>query len=58
MPVVIEELTTSLEIQDEAKIRKLVQEEITRALAEERRRGGRAFDVDPADPAAGGEPEM
>ena len=52
-------MTTTLEIQDEAKIRKLVQEEIARALAEERRRGGLAnpYSVDPADPAAAGGPE-
>lgn len=57
MPLVIEQLTTSLEIQDEVKIRKLVQDEVRRAVAELRGHGG--FDAaqpDPSDPAAGGGP--
>jgi len=59
MPVIIEELTTSLEIEDEAKIRKLVRDEIQRELRELRRalRSGGGGEVDPADPAAAGGPQ-
>ena len=58
MPVIIGELSTTLEIQDEAKIRRLVREEIRRELMERRRaeRSG-AAEVDPADPSAGGSPK-
>jgi hypothetical protein len=56
VPVVIEELTTTLEIQDELKIRKLVGEEVRRILREEReRRSGRApTAIDPSDSTSGG----
>lgn len=56
MPVVIEELTTTLEIQDELKIRKLVGEEVRRILREERaQHAGRSpASVDPSDPTGGG----
>jgi hypothetical protein len=58
MPVIIEELTTTFDIQDEVKIRKLVRQEIRAELAAQRRRAGPggALDVDPADPAASGGP--
>lgn len=54
MPVIIEELTTTLEIEDEAQIRKLVRQEIERALREQRRGHGASAEADPADPAAAG----
>lgn len=56
MPVVIEELTTTLEIQDELKIRKLVGAEVRRILREEReQRFGRApIAIDPSDSTSGG----
>jgi hypothetical protein len=56
MPLVIEELSTSLEIQDEVAIKKLVREEVRRQLAEQRSGRAPADDVDPSDPAAGGTP--
>lgn len=55
MPVVIEEMSTTLELKDEAKIRELVQEEIKKALAGHG--AGRLTageELDPADPGAGG----
>jgi len=56
VPVVIEELTTTLEIQDEVKIRKLVGEEVRRILREERehRFGRSPASIDPSDPTGGG----
>jgi hypothetical protein len=58
MPVIIEELTTSLELEDEAKIRKLIRDEVEQCLQEFRRsmRSG-GGDVDPSDPAAAGGPQ-
>lgn len=55
MPVVIEELTTTLEIQDELKIRKLVGQEVRRLLREEhaRRAAGHPTAVEPSDATAG-----
>lgn len=55
MALVIEELTTTLEIHDEVKIRQLVRREIDRALEERERRvtTGRPRTPDPSDPAAG-----
>jgi len=56
VPVVIEELTTTLEVQDEIKIRKLVGEEVRRILREEReqRFGRNPASLDPSDPTAAG----
>lgn len=57
MPLVIDSMTTSIQVQDDAKLRKLVQEEVKLLLAEDRKRGGHggsAADPDPADPDAGG----
>ena len=56
MPVVIEELTTTLEIQDEVKIRRAIGEEVRRILREEReqRFGRTPASVDPSDPTGGG----
>jgi hypothetical protein len=56
VPVVIEELTATLEIQDEVKIRRLVGEEVRRILREEREHGfGRSpAAVDPSDATGGG----
>ena len=55
MPVVIEEMSTTLELKDEAKIREIVQQEIKKALAGHGAgRRTAAQEVDPADPAAGG----
>lgn len=57
MPVIIEELTTTLEIRDEVKIRKLVREEIAHAMRDEQRKRAVGRDrVDPTDPAASGRP--
>jgi hypothetical protein len=59
MPLIIEEMSTTLEIHDEAKIRKLVKQMIRDELAQQKRasRTGGASGADPADPAAGGAPE-
>ena len=56
MPVVIEELTTTLEIQDEVKIRELVKQEFARLSQQQRQDwlSGDAASVDPADPVAAG----
>jgi len=55
VPVVIEELTTTLEVQDEVKVRRLVVDEIRRYLREHRDSlHARGADVDPADPTASG----
>lgn len=53
MPVIIEELSTHLDVTDEAKLRELVQEEIKRAMAGTGT-GYRGADasIDPADPNA------
>jgi hypothetical protein len=56
MALVIEELSTSLEVQDEVKIRKIVREEVQRALAAQRSRASGGEEADPADPAASGGP--
>jgi hypothetical protein len=59
MPVIIEELTTNLEIEDEAKIRKVIRDEVQKCFLEFRRaqRSGAAGEIDPADPAAAGGPQ-
>lgn len=56
MPIVIEELTTTLEIQDEVKIRKAIREEVRRLLREERehRFGRSPSSIDPSDSTGGG----
>jgi hypothetical protein len=56
VPVVIEELTTTLEIQDEVKIRTLVGEEVRRILREEHgpRAGRGPASIDPSDATGGG----
>jgi hypothetical protein len=38
MPVVIDELTSSFEVREEARIREMVREEVKKAIAEERSR--------------------
>ncbi|MCA9627657.1 MAG: hypothetical protein KC766_08330 [Myxococcales bacterium] len=59
MALVIEELTTSLDVQDEMQLRQLVKQEVARALAAQRASGmipRGDGDADPTDPgAAGGE---
>jgi hypothetical protein len=55
MPVVIDELTSRFEVRNDAKLKKLVAQEVRAALEEERRRGGRAG-TDPSDPSASGRP--
>jgi len=57
MPVVIEQLSTSFEVRDEARIRKLVQKEIELFLNRNRRPGEMRGTTDPADPGAGGAPQ-
>lgn len=58
MPVVIERMTMTLEIQDEVRIRRLVRDEITKTLADRERTATSRRDerVDPRDPAAGSRP--
>ena len=58
MPLIIGEMSTSLEIQDEAKIRKLVKQMIRDELRELKLTSrGTTGEADPADPAAGGAQE-
>jgi len=59
MPLIIEEMSTSLEIHDEAKIRKLVKQMIRDELIQQQRaaKTGGTSGADPADPAAGGAQE-
>jgi hypothetical protein len=54
MPVTIEEMTSHFEVRDQAKLKKLVQEEVKKAVAQQRQGG--AGGADPADPSAGGRP--
>ena len=58
MPVVIEELSTSFQVHDEVKIRRLVRDELKRFMTEQRRgeRGTASSEADPADPGAAGGP--
>ena len=60
MPVIIEELTTTVQVQDEVRIRKLVRDEVKNVLAsKERKTAARGMDrVDAADPAAAGGPKV
>jgi hypothetical protein len=55
MPVTIEEMTSHFEVRDQAKLKKLVQEEVKKAVAQQRPGGGKGG-ADPADPSAGGRP--
>lgn len=55
MPVVIDEMTTHFDVRDDAKLKKVVREEVKKAIAEERK-GSRAGGPDPSDPSAGGRP--
>jgi hypothetical protein len=57
MPVVIEQLSTSFEVRDEARIRKLIQKEIEQFMNRNRRPGEMRGPIDPADPGAGGAPQ-
>jgi hypothetical protein len=56
MPVMIEEMLTSLDVQDQEKLRELIRKEIEAAL--EMRGPGRksGSGLDPADPGAGSKP--
>jgi hypothetical protein len=56
MPVTIEEMTSHFEVRDQAKLKKLVQEEVKKAVAQQGRGGAGAGGADPADPSAGGRP--
>lgn len=54
MPIVIDELVTTLEVHDEREMRRLVREEIDRRLREERRSPiASPTRADPTDPLAG-----
>ena len=55
MAVKIDELATSFDVRNEAKLKKLIREELQKMMAEERRGSGGGFD--PADPAASGRPD-
>jgi hypothetical protein len=57
MPVVIEQLSTSFQVRDEARIRKLIQREIELHAKKARRPGELKGPDDPADPAAAGAPQ-
>ena len=58
MPVVINELSTSFQVRDEARVKKLVQKEVEMALKKSKRGGGDGKEgPDPTDPAAGGAPQ-
>jgi len=52
MPIRIDEMSTTLEIQDEERLRRLVRAEVERALRDWERRGRRRTRPDPADPTA------
>lgn len=52
MPIRIDELSTSLEIRDQERLRRLVREEVERALRE-RERAGRPQGRSATDPSAG-----
>lgn len=55
MPVVIEEMSTTLELKDEDKFRMMIQQEIQKALAGKGAgRQAAGEHVDPTDPGAGG----
>ena len=56
MPVVIEQLSTSFQVRDESRIRKLIQKEIE-LHAKKAKRPGEMKGPDPADPAAAGAPQ-
>jgi hypothetical protein len=56
MPLMIEELSTSLEVQDDVKLRAMVREEIQKYMRHARAEGASSTAVDPADPAAAGGP--
>ncbi|HXT98800.1 MAG TPA: hypothetical protein VN853_21050 [Polyangia bacterium] len=56
MPVVIEQLSTSFQVRDESRIRKLIQKEIE-LNAKNAKRTGQMKRPDPADPAAAGAPQ-
>lgn len=55
MPVVIEQLSTSFQVRDESRIRKLIQKEIQ--LHAKKKTPGATKLPDPADPAAAGAPQ-
>ena len=55
MPVVIEQLSTSFQVRDESRIRKLIQKEIE--LHSKKKKSGETKRPDPADPAAAGAPQ-
>lgn len=57
MPVVIEQLSTSFEVRDEARIRKLIQKELELHEKKHRRPGELRGAADPADPSASGAPQ-
>jgi hypothetical protein len=57
MPVVIEQLSTSFQVRDEARIRKLIQKEIELHANRTRRPGEMRGELDAADPAASGAPQ-
>jgi hypothetical protein len=55
MPVMIEDLSTSLDVQDQDKLRELVRREVENALRG-RGAGLNGSGPNPADPGAGGKP--
>lgn len=56
MPIMIDELSTSIHVRDEAKLRQAVREEIEKYMTEVRRAGNGRPPANPADPAAAGGP--
>jgi hypothetical protein len=57
MPVIIEQLSTSFQVRDEGRIRKLIRKEIELHAGKTRRPGEMKGAGDPADPAAAGAPQ-
>jgi hypothetical protein len=56
MPVVIKDMTSSFDVRDEAKIRKMIAQEVKKGIAAEKQKGAGSGGPDPADPAASGRP--
>jgi hypothetical protein len=53
MPIVVDELITTLEVQDERRVREIVREELERRLRQRPARPEAGSGPDPTDPRAG-----
>ena len=58
MPVMIDEMTTSFDVHNQDKTKKLVASEVKKQMMAERRRARQegGHEVDPSDPSASGKP--